>query len=58
MAVGHELFPSHDTVGTVVIELPGHLDLLTKTPALVKDLDIVFLILMPDQVLISTVFKY
>jgi hypothetical protein len=58
MTVSHELLSSHDTVGTVVIELPGHLELPPLPPALVKDLDIVFLILMPDQVLISTVFKY
>jgi hypothetical protein len=58
MAMALELFPSHDTVGTVVVELPGHLDQPAITPALVKDLDIVFLILAPDHVTISTVFKY
>jgi hypothetical protein len=58
MAMALEFLPSHDTVGTVVIELPGHLDQPTITPALVKDLDIVFLILAPDHVTRSTVFKY
>jgi hypothetical protein len=58
MAMVLEFLPSHHTVGTVVVELPGHLDHPTIPPALVKDLDIVFLILAPDHVTISTVFKY